>query len=44
MRVFLCAAVEYAAPEGFPEEILSHGLDHLGYRHSNCILQSHHVA
>ena len=39
MLQFLCAAVEYAAPEGSLEEILSHGLGRLGYRHSNRILQ-----
>ena len=44
MIQFLRAAVEYAAPEEFPEEILSHGLGRLGYRHSNRILQSRHNA
>ncbi len=39
MNQFPRAAVEYAALEGSPEEILSHGLGHLGYRHSNRILQ-----
>lgn len=44
MHQFLRAAVECAAPEGFPEEILSHDLGRLGYRHSNRILQSRHAA
>lgn len=44
MNQFLRAAVEYAAPEGFLEEILSHDLDRLGYRHSNRMFQSHHAA